>query len=197
MTDVLGHGAEAIIVKLDTHTVQKQRIAKTYRHPVLDQSLRKTRTRREAKVLERLSAIHFPAPKLIKMDDKAMTLDMPFVQGVPLHQVFEKNPAEYAVQVGTCIAQLHKNNIIHGDLTTSNIIVNSNALVFIDFGLSVFSHKPEDKATDLHVLLQGIKALYQEDISLILLKAYAAQYAEAEKVLQRLEKVERRGRNKK
>ena len=197
MNHILGFGAEAVVVRLDAQTVQKQRMIKAYRHLILDQSLRKSRTRREAKVFERLSSINFPAPKLIRVDDKAMTLDMSFIDGIQLHQVFEKNPLHYAREIGTHVAFLHKNHIIHGDLTTSNILLASNKLVFIDFGLSFFSHKSEDKATDLHVLLQGIQALYQENVKNTLLEAYAAEYAEAANVLQRLRQVEERGRNKK
>ncbi len=196
MNTILGCGAEARVVKLDAQRVQKQRIRKAYRHPELDYVLRRSRTRREAKVFERLSRIGFPAPKLIHVDDKEMTLDLSFVEGVQLHECFEKNPQEYARQVGERVAQLHQENIIHGDLTTSNILLTSRGMVFIDFGLSFFSHKPEDKATDMHVLLQGIEALYEEDVRSVLVNAYAQNHADAEKILQRLEKVEGRGRNK-
>ena len=69
-----------------------------------------------------------------------------------------KNYKEICVQIGASIAKLHNANIIHGDLTTSNMIISKNKLYLIDFGLGFESHKAEDKAVDLHVLKEALEA---------------------------------------
>lgn len=50
-----------------------------------------------------------------------------------------------------------ESNIVHGDLTSSNIMIQntSNAPALIDFGLSSFAALVEDKAVDLYVLARS------------------------------------------
>ena len=71
----IGAGAEALIY-LDKEEVVKERIKKGYRLNEIDEKLRKFRTRRETKVLEKLHAIDFPIPNLILSDDKKMIIKM-------------------------------------------------------------------------------------------------------------------------
>ena len=197
MNQIIGRGAEAVLVKTDNCIVQKQRICKSYRHPELDVFLRRSRTRREVKVFENLAKVGIPIPLLLGYDDRNMTINMSFVNGVTVNNVFSSDHVHFLEEISKIIAKLHVNNIIHGDLTTSNILCTQDGLVLIDFGLSFFSHKAEDKATDLHVLLQGLDAVYEEDCRAILLQAYKENYSQADEVLKRLNKVESRGRNKK
>jgi len=143
----IGRGAEAVIY-LDKNVIKK-RLKKNYRIKEIDEKLRKSRTRREAKILEKLQSLDFPAPRIIKKDDKKMIIEMNLVKDVLLRDVLEKKDyGKLCEEIGEKIAVLHNNNIIHGDLTTSNMILNKE-IFFIDFGLSLFSHKIEDKAVDL------------------------------------------------
>ena len=80
MKQIIGRGAEAIIYK-EKDRVVKHRVKKGYRHSHIDSGLRKFRTRREAKVLDKLNGMNFPGPKLINMDDKDMKIDMEFIEG--------------------------------------------------------------------------------------------------------------------
>lgn len=193
----IAQGAEARLY-LDKDLVVKDRFAKRYRHAVIDKNLRKFRTRREAKILEKLTALGFPCPKLIESDDKKMFISMQNIKGKRLRDVLEKNPVKLSTELGKKIAFLHKNNIIHGDLTTSNMIL-AKELYFIDFGLSFFSHKIEDKAVDLHLLRQALESKHYKiwkkcfDAAI---RAYKKDYPEADLVLKRLEIVEKRGRYK-
>jgi len=101
-------------------------------------------------------------------------------------------------ELGKKIGILHSNNIIHGDLTTSNMILD-NEIKFIDFGLSFFSTKEEDKAVDLHLLRQALESKHHdiwEKCFEAALKGYKKSYPEHSIVLNRLQKVEARGRNK-
>ncbi len=198
MPKIIAQGAEAIIV-LDKDKIIKDRIAKSYRIKQIDDKLRKSRTRRETKIIEKLSAIGIPGPELIDSDDKNMRIVMGNINGNKLRDVLEN--LDYAVlckKLGELVAELHNNNIIHGDLTTSNMILEQGKICFIDFGLSYFSTKIEDKAVDLHLLRQALESKHYrvwEKCFKAVLKGYkkAKQHKE---ILSRLEKVEQRGRNK-
>ena len=91
---------------------------------------------------------------------------------------------------------LHNSAIIHGDLTTSNMILNKE-IYLIDFGLSFFSEKSEDKAVDLHLLKEALESKHYkiwEDAFKIVLEAYRKEAKRASETLKRLEQVEKRGR---
>jgi len=154
---MITQGAEAIIEKVNSN-ILKTRIKKSYRHESIDQSLRSFRTRREAKILKTLQEKNFPSPKLISSNDKDMIIELDFIDGEKLRDIFENSPLEYAKQIGETVAQLHNLEIVHGDLTTSNMILNQNQVYLIDFGLSFFSQKIEDKAVDLHLLKQALES---------------------------------------
>lgn len=186
-------GAEAVISK-EGNEIVKERIPKSYRHPLLDQKLRQFRTKREATVLKKLQ---IAAPQLIAQDKT--TLRMSYVEGKQLKELLDTQPV-IAKEVGLLLAQLHDQNIIHGDVTTSNMIYDqqSKKLFFIDFGLSYFSQKIEDKAVDIHLLKQALESKHHtvwEKAYQYFLKGYA-QSAHAEEVLARLQVVESRGRYK-
>ncbi len=188
----IGKGAEAIIYK-DKENVVKDRIRKGYRIPEIDDPLRQSRTRREAKILAKLKEIGFPAPRLIS-DDKKSMIRMEHIPGDKLRDVFESSDyITLSKEIGKKVRILHDNGIIHGDLTTSNMILNDD-VYFIDFGLSFFSDKVEDKAVDLHLLKQALESKHYK----IWEKAFEAVVKgyNDPSVLKRLEKVEARGRNK-
>ncbi|MEK6903092.1 MAG: KEOPS complex kinase/ATPase Bud32 [Nanoarchaeota archaeon] len=195
---LISQGAEARIYQ-DGERILKQRIAKSYRLPGLDLQLRKQRTRSEAKLLQKAAGI---APKLLAVDEHTMTLTLEYLDGKLLKDVLSTFSSQerhnFLLQLGKHIAQLHQQNIIHGDLTTSNILMHNNTPYLIDFGLGFISLKPEDKAVDLHLLKH---ALMSKHFSLSaaafasVLEGYSS-YPEHRAVIQRLEKVERRGRYK-
>lgn len=217
----LAHGAEAVLYwesqgyqesqdalvspgGHDRGTIIKERLSKAYRLPHLDESLRKFRTRREAKILQKLEELNFPAPHLREFSDKRMSIIMDFVPGEKLKEVLASGDdhQKLAAEIGRNVAKLHQNGIIHGDLTTSNMIQHANTgqLHFIDFGLSSFSEKVEDKAVDLYLLERALKSTPYEfgpELFERVMEGYREVYPErAAEVLERLEKVRRRGRNK-
>ena len=204
MEEVISQGAEAIIYKKKSDSdnsffVIKHRFEKTYRNKEIDTSLRKFRTRREAKVLFKLEELKIHAPKLLSIDDKEMKISMEFIDGPKLRDVFEEDNINYSKMLGKIVAQLHDNDIIHHDLTTSNMILFNKKIYLIDFGLSFFSVKPEDKAVDLHLLRQALESKHYDcwkESFESFKKSYLKNYSEAEIVLKRLDKVEERGRNK-
>ena len=183
----IAQGAEAVIVK-DEDVVIKDRISKSYRHPEIDEKLRKFRTKRESKILKKLQLINFPAPKLKDFCDKKMKIEMEFLEGSKVRDVLHENPERLSEEIGKKIGILHSNDIIHADLTTSNMILDDE-IKFIDFGLSFFSTKVEDKAVDLHLLKRALDSKHFEIADLCFkaaLKGYSKSYSDYENVLERL-----------
>ena len=196
---IIGSGAEAVIY-LDKNAI-KDRVRKSHRIKEIDERLRKSRTRREAKIFDKLAAMDFPAPRLVKSDDKEI-LEMKFIKGQKIRDILEKSDyVGLSREIGKKIAVLHNNEMIHGDLTTSNMILedSSKQIHFIDFGLGFFSHKIEDMAVDLHLLKQALESKHYtiwEECFKAALDAYKNESKCGDLVLERLEIVEGRGRYK-
>ena len=139
----LTRGAEAIVTSDGTHVV-KHRLRKTYRHPRLDERLRKQRTRKEAKVLSKAREIGLCVPKLYSQSEEKLEIE--HVRGKMLKAVAGED-AKKALgllhEVGKGLALLHKHSIMHGDLTTTNLIASPKGVCFIDFGLAFNSTRLE------------------------------------------------------
>jgi len=192
---LIQQGAEAKIY-LDKDTIQKQRTKKGYRHPTLDKQIRTRRTRSETKILTKALAIKANVPKVISSDK--FNINIEYIPGDRLSETLNTYPEkkQFAVmqQLGTQLALLHKNNIIHGDLTTSNTILSSNQVFLIDFGLGFISTKTEDKAVDLHLIKQALEAKHFQNHK-ELFNQFLKTYNIKENI-ERLKVVEKRGRYK-
>jgi Kae1-associated kinase Bud32 len=191
MTDkIIAQGAEANIYLTKDNTIKKVRVKKNYRINEIDDELIKTRNKREKKIYEKLIVNH---PKLISSGEDFIEIE--YLEGDILKNVFDVN---YCEQIGEMIAKMHDNEIIHGDLTTSNMILKDNMIYFIDFGLSFFSKKVEDKAVDLHLLYHAFESkhyqVFEEGFKQVL-KGYKKS-KDYTQVMERFEVVESRGRNK-
>lgn len=213
---ILFNGAEAKIILLDKNKILKKRVKKSYRLPELDEKIRKLRTRSEAKLLEKASK-EIPVPKIIKSDEKSKEILMEFVEGKKISEYLEKfsekKQLKISKQIGENIAKLHDLNIIHGDLTTSNMILvklegleagesrrvkEKFKIYFIDFGLGFISYKTEDKAVDLHLLKQALEAKHFKNWRKLfgeVIKGYKIS-ENSKEVLERFKVVEKRGRYK-
>jgi len=198
-------GAEAELLELTVDgedALSKKRIPKGYRSAALDESIRKKRTRGEVKLLA-AAASAVNAPRIISVDEKKSEIVMEFISGKVLKEAISKRPMLCA-EAGKKIKALHDIGIIHGDLTTSNIlaaeenaatkerIAKKGELFFIDFGLGYFSRKLEDKATDLVVFKKTFNATHS---SLkngwgLVMKGYNAD----KEMLARMEAIEKRAR---
>src|SRR3989344_3466441 len=121
----LAEGAEAIIYLHDNKII-KERVRKLYRHPDIDEKIRKKNTRFESRLLEKAAKL-IPVPKILHSDDKAMKIEMEFIEGKKLRDAVDElsngEKKDIFNKVGLKLAKLHNANIIHGDLTTSNIIL--------------------------------------------------------------------------
>jgi len=187
--------------------LSKKRIPKSYRNPLLDLLIRKARTRSEAKLLREVSSA-VNVPEIKKVDENKAEILMEFIEGKRLKEVIEKKPA-LAEEAGKMIKKIHALGIIHGDLTTSNMlfvdekqfksdkemlkrIKQKGNLFFIDFGLGYYSKKVEDRATDLVVFKKTFNATHSSMKNgwKLVMKGYKPD----EELLTRMEAIEKRAR---
>lgn len=115
-------------------------------------------------------------------------------------EMAEGDELKIARQIGTSLAVMHDMNVIHGDLTTSNMMIRAKtgSIVFIDFGLGSIDVKVETKAVDLYVLERAFVSTHPDSEKIFeeVLKAYASKSENWKKVSQRFEKVRMRGRKR-
>lgn len=199
---IIQQGAEAVVyLDISKGIITKSRIKKSYRNPMLDEKIRKLRTKSEMKLLEKASEI-IPVPKpVVSYDTKDFQIKMPYVQGKKLSDWLDKFPLSKQKQIcekiGESVSMLHKNEIIHGDLTTSNmILVKSGKIFFIDFGLGFISNKVEDQAVDIHLFKEALEARHFRNWKVLFaefLRGYK-KYAKHSKVAERMKVIEKRGR---
>ncbi|ODQ66979.1 hypothetical protein NADFUDRAFT_49431 [Nadsonia fulvescens var. elongata DSM 6958] len=225
---LISQGAEALVFTSPVHPylpspptcapdyILKYRPPKPYRHPVLDAQLTKHRTLSEARLLHKLALLDIPAPRVIHVNPKHGLLWMNNVAGphgfsvkqwvwdielatAPNSALRESVMKANMLQIGALIAKLHLNDIVHGDLTTSNImirpkmaaadasvpvpphnILNPNLEpVLIDFGLGSHSALAEDKAVDIYVLERAVESTHpvnSETYKTWLLDGYVQEY---------------------
>ena len=206
MSEILSQGAEAIITQQGKE-VTKKRIEKSYRLKELDEKIRKLRTRNEAKLLERASKV-ISVPQVLKVNENKKEIIMQAIEGKRLSgnldKFSSKKQKEICEKIGENIAKLHEANIIHGDFTTSNMILhvdenNLEDIYFIDFGLGFISPKVEDKAVDLHLIREAFEAGFAnkgETMFNSVKEGYSKNYKDANRILERFNIVEKRGRYK-
>jgi len=192
---LIAQGAESkLYVKGDL--LVKKRVKKSYRIKQLDLKLRRLRTRAETRMMKRAIKI-INVPRIHEVSEFEIKMD--YINGPVLRDVLRENLKELS-QLGVMIAKLHEHDYIHGDLTTSNMILKDGELFLIDFGLSEVNKSIEAKAVDLHVLKQALEAKHHQDYKQawkVIKEAYLKDYKQGKEVLKRLKKVEARGRYKK
>ena len=196
---LIAKGAEANLYMVDGKLI-KHRIKKKYRIKELDQRLRRLRTKREAKLLENAKRVGVGVPRVFKTDLKNNKIFMEFIDGRLVKEIFEtaseREVTLIARKIGEMISRLHNSDIIHNDLTTSNILSRDDEILFIDFGLGTTSTRVEDKAMDLVVLKKSLMAVHTKKFDLIwknILGSYK-NTKQLKEILNRMEIIEKRVR---
>jgi Kae1-associated kinase Bud32 len=202
--EILYRGAESIIY-LDTFDEQKvlvkERIKKNYRLDEIDQKLRKERTRREVKLLTDARKLNVLTPRIIHVDYQNHRIIMENIDGVRVKEFINSASKKYiekvSKEIGRLIGKLHGGDIIHGDLTTSNMILKNNEIYFIDFSLGQTSKRIEDKGVDLNLLMEALKSTHFKTFKICwnnIVKGYKQEYIENKKVLEKVQEIEKRAR---
>jgi len=186
----VARGAEAV-VEIGEEDVVKRRTSKRYRNPGLDQRLIMERTRAEARLIATARRAGVPTPVI--RDITADTIVMERVAGEVLKYV---TTPENVGLAGEAVGRLHGAGIVHGDLTTSNMIVRDGQCVLIDFGLASTSPEVEARGVDLHVFFQTLESTTEnfDELKAAFIEGYAGAFPGADEVLSREHEVELRGR---
>jgi TP53 regulating kinase-like protein len=200
-------GAEASIYLTDWHgrrVIMKKRFPKRYRPLKMDEQIRTYRTVHEPQLMHEAKKAGVPTPVIFLIDKRNATVVMEFIAGKQVKQLLnEVETAEkrrLCLRIGELIGMLHTHGIIHGDLTTSNMILNSEGKIFfVDFGLGEKSKELESKGVDLHLLkraLQSTHFRFTEECFDAVIRGYSEIVdADAVKnVLNKIGEIERRGR---
>jgi TP53 regulating kinase-like protein len=183
--------AEAI-VELKDNLVYKRRIEKRYRVKELDERIRKERTKSEAKLISEARRRGVPTPIISDVRDYELVMER--IEGNLAREVIDE---AISGRIGELVGILHRNSIIHGDLTTSNIIVGLDKnIYFIDFGLSFIESSTETRGVDVHVFFQSLRGTHEshEQLKESFIKGYQKSFPNAVQVLKRAAEIERRGR---
>lgn len=210
---VIEKGAEANLILEDFVDVMypddvdkvliKHRISKNYRVDELDKKLRDYRTSLEAKLLSDAKKAGVPTPTVYRIDRKEMSLVMEYIEGKAVKEFLEEvcsdTRKDLCKTIGLQIARLHNFGIIHGDLTTSNMIRSEDGKIyFIDFGLGEYNSSVEAQGTDIHLLHRTLNSSHfnvADESFQAVLKGYRDKTGErGEQVIRRVEEIESRGR---
>jgi TP53 regulating kinase-like protein len=203
---LIAKGAEADLL-LDTDwngrkALLKRRGVKKYRHPQIDKEIRRYRTLHEADIIHRAKEAGVSTPLIFQLDPENATIIMEFIEGEKVRDIVprlseEENKMLFRI-IGEESGRLHGAGLIHGDLTTSNIIRTNDRVVFIDFGLGEISKEVEKRGVDFNLMVRMLASTHYALMDM-LLEAFKEGYRksmgmEAEEVFQRADEVRRRGR---
>lgn len=210
---MLKRGAEAELYLSDWHgrrTVIKRRVVKSYRRKELDERLQAARIKNEARLMAyaRRQGVSVPIIYDVNLSEKEIVME--FIDGpqvktlINLPETNETNETdvpnvskeELAEMMGRSIGRLHKGNLVHGDLTTSNMLYKSGRIYFIDFSLGERTSEVEKKGVDMHLLKEAFLSVHSRALSYfdIVASAYVSEYPEGKDVLDKVKEIGRRGR---
>lgn len=204
---LLKKGAEASLFLADWQSrrvIVKKRLPKKYRPAKLDLAIRTYRTVHEPQLMNEAKKAGVPTPTIFLVDVRNSAIVMEFVEGKQVKQVLTTLSTEdrkaLCTKIGELIGRLHRHGVIHGDLTTSNMILNAEGKIFlVDFGLGEKSGEAEAKGVDLHLMkraLQSTHYRFAEECFEAVTKGYTVVLGESEAkdVLAKVREIERRGR---
>jgi TP53 regulating kinase and related kinases len=204
---LLKKGAEASLFLADWHqrrVIIKTRIQKKYRPIELDEQIRGYRTIHEPQLMHEAKAAGVATPLIYMVNLSQSTIIMQYIEGEQVKQHLNKLPKadrhSLCVKIGESIAQLHNHGLVHGDLTTSNMIQTPQGkLYFLDFGLGEKNTEIEAQGVDLHLLKRALQSthfqFWEECLQSVLSGYTSIRGVEvAEKVYEKTREIEKRGR---
>ncbi|MEJ2295467.1 MAG: Kae1-associated kinase Bud32 [Candidatus Lokiarchaeota archaeon] len=203
-------GAEANIYEgywFGKKVIFKHRVKKEYREDKLDSVIRTNRTLNEGRTLIKAKEEGINVPQVYEIDTENSIIIIKYIEGQKLKELMPKLENSEKVKlfhdIGQQVARLHINGHIHGDITTSNIIVTiENQVFLIDFGLHEYSDSIEDKSVDLHLFKRVLISSHGSDFIVCFnafLDGYGSEYElieknESKSIIKNITAIERRGR---
>ena len=184
--------------------IKKVRIPKSYRLRQIDYEIRRSRTVHEAQIMSDAKRAGVPTPIIYLIDVKRTSIVMEYVEGPRVKEILNLLPSQerkvLCRRIGGLIGQLHGKGIIHGDLTTSNMIMGQNEKIFfIDFGLAEYSVEVEKRGVDLHLMKRALESTHYphaKECFTFVMTGYAFEVTSktAEEVGKRVKEIAQRGR---
>jgi len=208
MPKLVAKGAEAELflqsLWFGRTVLAKRRAKKKYRPSELDQSILEYRTIHEAEIIHRAKEAGVSTPIIYMVDVPRATIYMQYVEGRVVRRMLDELPEDKRLnlfhRIGVLVGKLHNKGIIHGDLTTSNMILTAtDRIYFVDFGLAELTGEVEKRGVDLHLMkrmLMSTHYRYAEECFSSFLKGYQevmGNEATAE-IVRKIDEIERRGR---
>lgn len=199
--ELLSRGAEAEIWRVKwfgKNAVVKRRVKKGYRHPRLDDMIRKTRVKKEAKLITIARSAGVPVPIIydLRLEDKTMIIQ--HFDGIRVMDAINDGYEVDLRTIGRYVGRLHEAGITHGDLTTSNILFSpeKGKFCFIDFSLGEQDSSIEDMGVDLHLMREALISVHDDPLQLYeeVLSGYRETFDDDEETIERVKKIESRGR---
>ena len=204
---LLKKGAEAALYLTEWHgrkVIIKARHRKQYRPVELDTKIRSFRTIHEPQLMHEAKRAGIPTPLIFLVNTQNSAITMEFIEGKRVKQVLarvsKKKREEVCFNIGLLIGKMHKHGVIHGDLTTSNMILGREGKIFlVDFGLGEKNTEPESRGVDLHLMkraLQSTHYQFAEECFKKVMRGYSEVLGmeNAKKVTEKIHEIERRGR---
>jgi Kae1-associated kinase Bud32 len=201
--EVVRRGAEAEIRRglwKGRRVMVKSRVVKGYRHPGLDASLRLSRTRNEARLMQEARRCGVPTPIIYDIDIQEAEMVMEEIEGErvkdALLRVEDEEADRICEEIGRLVALMHRACMTHGDLTTSNMILKDGRIWLIDFSLGCRNAETEDMGVDLHLLKEAFRSAHSEREHKfdVVLSSYSKHFPEAKRVIAKIKDIEDRGR---
>ncbi len=204
--EVVALGAEAVIVRyefLGIPAIFKTRLPKPYRDPELDREVRLRRTLQEARVMRAARETGARVPRVLLVLPKRALIVMEYVGSERFKEaeprMGDDEACEVMMVVGEYVARMHLAGIVHGDLTTSNIILTDEGPCLVDFGLAKFSNDPEDRGVDVHLMLRVLESAHYTRASKLFecfMSGYSSVAGEemAREVMDKVREIRMRGR---
>jgi len=224
---LLRQGAEAKIYTgtfLGQKSIVKERFSKKYRHPQLDERLTKERLKGEIRSLMRCKMANIRTPTIYFVDMNNGLFVMEYLDSATtcreyIDSLLKNSTANFdetrskltnlSMKIGQILGQMHKNNVIHGDLTTSNMMVQKETdnggykICLIDFGLGFAEGSPEDKGVDLYVLERAListhpntEFMFDAVINSYKKEMKAERKTECDEIIRKFEDIRMRGRKR-
>jgi len=160
---LVNRGAEADVYSTTWNkkkAILKIRKTKSYRNTLLDQKIRKQRTVRESQILSQVKSFGVSTPLIYFLDTNKCSILMQQIDGKVVRDLRDSEIVKICSEIGKTVGIMHKNGIMHGDLTTSNFIVEKKKLFLIDFGLANRTEKPDDHAIDLRLFKEILNSAH-------------------------------------
>lgn len=184
----------------DEKIIIKSRVPKKYRIKEIDNRLRNQRTIGEARIIHKVKKTGVKSPHIYEVNLDQYEILMEYIDGITMKEYLSNTQdVKICKRIGRLVGKIHNADIIHGDLTTSNMIKKDDEIYFIDFGLSKFSTSVEDQGVDLHLLRQALESAHYDMFEKgfeNLINGYNRVTGNGEQLKKKVKEIESRGRYK-